>query len=111
MKFGDLIQLEGLDQDLDKLLAGWRKTLLDNLEDPVTKESLVLLSPNDQKLIEAFLKAKSALLTGGAQAKGVSLSKRFPYFSLRLMLGRSNRHVPILWKNRRAYRTTFCIAR
>jgi hypothetical protein len=52
-------QLQQLDQDLDKLLAGWQQTLLDNLEDPVTKESLVLLSPKDQKLIEAFLKAKS----------------------------------------------------
>jgi hypothetical protein len=52
-------QLQQLDQDLDKLLAGWQQTLLNNLEDPVTKESLVLLSPKDQKLIDAFLKAKS----------------------------------------------------
>ena len=51
-------RLSKLDDDLDQLLANWQKTLLDNLEDPFTKDSLDLLQPAARAQIEAFLQSK-----------------------------------------------------
>ncbi|MDR0439785.1 MAG: DUF6079 family protein [Candidatus Accumulibacter sp.] len=48
-------RLSKLDDDLDQLLDNWQQTLLENLEDPFTQESLGLLSPAGKKLIDAFL--------------------------------------------------------
>jgi len=40
------------------LQANWQQTLLENLEDPFTQDSLGLLPPTAKKLIEAFLTAR-----------------------------------------------------
>ena len=51
-------RLDKLDDDLDRLVANWLKTLLENLDDPFTQESLGLLSPSSRKLIDAFLASR-----------------------------------------------------
>jgi hypothetical protein len=51
--------LQQIDEQLDTLLESWRKTLLENLDDPTAKKSIKLL-PNEQKeAVNAFLKAKA----------------------------------------------------
>lgn len=52
-------RLHKLDDDLDVLLADWRQTLLENLEDPFTQDSLGLLPPASKKLIDAFLASRT----------------------------------------------------
>ena len=37
--------LTRLDDELDRLLAGWQQTLLDNLEDPIIQANFDLLKP------------------------------------------------------------------
>jgi hypothetical protein len=49
--------LADADNRLDKLLAEWSKTLLDNLKDPTTKASVELLPTKRRKLVEAFVAA------------------------------------------------------
>lgn len=51
-------RLRALDDELDRLLADWVKTLLDNLDDPVTWQNLALMRPEPRTLIESFLKAR-----------------------------------------------------
>ncbi|MBU2804262.1 ATP-binding protein [Acidithiobacillus ferridurans] len=51
-------RLHKLDDDLDQLVANWQQTLLENLEDPFTQESLGLLPPASKKLIGAFLDSR-----------------------------------------------------
>lgn len=51
-------RLNKLDEDLDQLQANWQQTLLENLEDPFTQDSLGLLPPASKKLIDAFLAAR-----------------------------------------------------
>ncbi len=51
-------RLHKLDEDLDQLVANWQQTLLENLEDPVTQDSLGLLPPASKKLIDAFLASR-----------------------------------------------------
>ena len=51
-------RLHKLDEDLDQLQANWQQTLLENLEDPFTQDSLGLLPKASKKLIEAFLKSR-----------------------------------------------------
>lgn len=53
--------LQKLDKDLDLLRAGWQQTLLDNLDDPFTQESLGLLPPAFKKLIDTFLTSRKLL--------------------------------------------------
>ena len=48
-------RLHKLDDDLDQLQANWQQTLLENLEDPFTQDSLGLLPPASKRLIDAFL--------------------------------------------------------
>lgn len=50
--------LHALDNDLDQLVANWQQTLLENLEDPFTQESLGLLPDASKKLIIAFLTSR-----------------------------------------------------
>lgn len=50
-------RLKKLDNDLDQLVANWQHTLLENLEDPFTQDSLSLLPPASKRLIDAFLKS------------------------------------------------------
>ncbi len=45
------------DNRLDKLLAEWSNTLLDNLKNPTTRASVELLPAKRRKLIEAFVSA------------------------------------------------------
>lgn len=45
-------RLHKLDEDLDQLQANWQQTLLENLEDPFTQDSLGLLPAASKKLID-----------------------------------------------------------
>ena len=47
--------LSQLDDDLDKIVEGWTRTLLDNLKDPATRENLSLLQPAGRERIGAFV--------------------------------------------------------
>lgn len=51
-------RLHKLDDDLDTLVTNWQQTLLENLEDPFTQDSLGLLPPASKKLIDAFLASR-----------------------------------------------------
>ena len=51
-------RLNKLDDDLDQLLTNWQQTLLENLEDPFTQDSLGLLPPASKKLIDGFLASR-----------------------------------------------------
>ena len=50
--------LDQLDEELDKLLVDWTKTLLANLEDPTTRGNLDLLKPESRRLVDAFVKER-----------------------------------------------------
>ncbi len=50
--------LTKLDDDLDRLLAAWQQTLLDNLDDPIIRANFTLLKAADRHTIEAFLDAQ-----------------------------------------------------
>lgn len=50
--------LEELDDELDTMIARWVATILNNLEDPVTKSNLELLQPEDRARIEAVLQSR-----------------------------------------------------
>ena len=47
--------LAQLDDDLDRLLADWTRTLLANLDDPTTRENLSLLQPERAARVNAFV--------------------------------------------------------
>jgi len=51
--------LDGLDDELDKLVENWTQTLLANLDDPTTKGNLGLLKPEPKKLVNSFIKKRS----------------------------------------------------
>jgi hypothetical protein len=51
-------RLHKLDEDLDQLQASWQQTLLENLEDPFTQDSLGLLPAASKKLIDGFLNSR-----------------------------------------------------
>ena len=46
--------LEQLDEELDRLLVDWTRTLLTNLHDPATRENLSLLQPEHRKRVAVF---------------------------------------------------------
>ena len=50
--------LDGLDEELDKLVENWTQTLLTNLEDPTTKGSLELLPTERKKVVNGFIKKR-----------------------------------------------------
>ena len=50
--------LNGLDDELDKLMETWTQTLLANLDDPTTKSNMALLKPKHRKLVDSFVKAR-----------------------------------------------------
>jgi hypothetical protein len=50
--------LDGLDDELDKLVANCTQTLLTNLEDPTTRGNLDLLKPEPKKLVNGFIKKR-----------------------------------------------------
>lgn len=47
--------LIALDSELDRMVAEWTQTLLDNLEDPTTQAAIDLLKTKDRQQIEALL--------------------------------------------------------
>ena len=51
--------LTKLDDDLDRLLSAWQRTLLDNLDDPIIQANFTLLKAADRHTIEAFLDAQA----------------------------------------------------
>lgn len=51
-------RLHKLDDELDQLMANWQQSLLENLEDPFTQDSLGLLPPASKKLIDDFLASR-----------------------------------------------------
>lgn len=53
------VVLSSLDDELDALTSEWTKTLLANLDDPVTRENLALLKPDARKLVDDFLATRS----------------------------------------------------
>ena len=50
--------LNALDDELDRMLENWTKTLLANLEDPMTQANMDLLKIDDREPLEAFFKSK-----------------------------------------------------
>ena len=53
------IMLDGLDEELDRLVADWTQTLLTNLEDPTTKGNLSLLKPEPRRLVDDVIKQRA----------------------------------------------------
>jgi len=51
--------LTQLDQELDRLLAGWQQALLDGLDDPFVQANLDLLKAAARKLIQSFVASKT----------------------------------------------------
>lgn len=51
--------LDDLDQRLDTLVENWTKTLLDNLEDPITQGNLDLLGAEARKLVKDFMSKRT----------------------------------------------------
>ena len=50
--------LNALDDELDRMLENWTKTLLSNLEDPITQANMDLLKIDDREPLEAFIQSK-----------------------------------------------------
>ena len=50
--------LNALDDELDRMLENWTKTLISNLEDPITQANMDLLKVDDREPLEAFIKSK-----------------------------------------------------
>ncbi|MCG7977135.1 MAG: ATP-binding protein [gamma proteobacterium symbiont of Clathrolucina costata] len=50
--------LKGLDDELDRMLADWQQTLLENLEDPIIQANFELLKDAQRDLIQGFLASK-----------------------------------------------------
>ena len=48
--------MDGIDEELDKMVKNWTQTLLANLEDPTTKGNLNLLKSEPKKLVNGFIK-------------------------------------------------------
>ena len=51
--------LSNLDDELDTILCGWTRTLLDNLDDPIIREQLTLLDPDQRGLVRAFIESRT----------------------------------------------------
>ncbi|WP_420239632.1 DUF6079 family protein [Telmatobacter bradus] len=51
--------LDSLDDELDKLVENWTRSLLTDLDDPTTKDNLSLLKSGQRKLVDGFLKKKA----------------------------------------------------
>ena len=51
--------LKSLDDELDRMLADWQQTLLDNLENPIIQANFELLKDAQRNLIQGFLKSRN----------------------------------------------------
>ena len=47
-----------MEDQLEAMVASWTSTLLNNLEDPITKANMELLKPEDKKLLDKFIASK-----------------------------------------------------
>lgn len=60
---GDLLPaanvLKKLDDELDRLIDGWRQALLDNLDDPIIQENFDLLKPAARGIVNGFISSKA----------------------------------------------------
>lgn len=52
------VMLNQFDDQLDNMLKVWSETILDNLEDPITKSNMNLLKSNARKSVDSFIKSK-----------------------------------------------------
>lgn len=52
------VKLNHLEDQLEQMLRTWGNTLLENLDDPTTKDSLGLLNTSDKLSIDSFINAK-----------------------------------------------------
>ena len=52
-------KLEQLEKRLENMVMDWQQTLLENLEDPVTHESLSLLTADERSMIDGFISSKA----------------------------------------------------
>ena len=52
-------RLNNLEDQLDQMITNWTEALLENLEDPTTKDSLGLLNEQDSALINSFIADRS----------------------------------------------------
>jgi hypothetical protein len=52
------VLLDQMEDELDRIIEDWIKTLLANLEDPTTRGNLDLLKPEARSLVDAFLKER-----------------------------------------------------
>lgn len=53
------MQLAQMDEQLDRIIEQWTRTLLNNLDDPMTQGSVnELLQAGDQQVVKAFMAAK-----------------------------------------------------
>ena len=52
------VALDRIDAALDRMLADWTQTLIDNLQDPTVQDDLGLLKADDRVLIDSFLNAR-----------------------------------------------------
>ena len=49
--------IERMDTELDAMVAGWSATILGNLKDPITQANMDLLSSDDRRPLESFIKS------------------------------------------------------
>ncbi len=56
LKVSASTKLSHIEDQLDSMVKNWTDTLLENLDDPTTKDSLGLLSASDRSPIDAFIK-------------------------------------------------------
>lgn len=60
---GDLLPaanvLKQMDDELDRLIDGWRQTLLDNLDDPIIQENFDLLKHAARGIVNGFISSKA----------------------------------------------------
>lgn len=52
------LRFSGIEDELDNLFNNWTQTLLTNLDDPMIRENLPLIRPEQRKLVDSFLKSK-----------------------------------------------------
>jgi len=54
---GAASMIERMDTELDAMVAGWSATILGNLKDPITQANMDLLSSDDRRPLESFIKS------------------------------------------------------
>jgi hypothetical protein len=50
--------IDQMDARLDDIIDAWTTTILNNLEDPITKTTMNLQKPDDRELLEAFIESR-----------------------------------------------------